>query len=227
MLNDTTRLLSGLTDYAAVVVGPAHEGGVVRSVQIVGLAPRVALLVAVLSNGVVEKRTLELAEEADEIRLASAAAHLSRSLVGTTLAAPPSVPLSGTSDVDRVVAAAVAALSGAEDAETDVFVGGASRVAAAFDAVESVRSVLAILEQQLVVVSLFRDVLDRGLTVAIGSETGIHRLAECSIVVAPYDIEGERAGTIGVLGPTRMNYSQALAAVAVVSNRLSRRLSEG
>ena len=137
------------------------------------------------------------------------------------------MPPSGTSDVDRVVAAAVAALSGAEDAETDVFVGGASRMAAAFDAVESVRSVLAILEQQLVVVSLLRDVLDRGLTVAIGTETGIHRLAECSIVVAPYDIEGERAGTIGVLGPTRMNYSQALAAVAVVSNRLGRRLSEG
>jgi heat-inducible transcriptional repressor len=46
-------------------------------------------------------------------------------------------------------------------------------------------------------------------------------------VVAPYDIEGVRAGTIGVLGPTRMNYPQAMAAVAVVSSRLSDRLTEG
>ncbi len=228
MLNDTTRLLSGLTDYAAVVVGPAHESGTIRSVQIVSLAPRVALFVAVLSNGAIEKRTLELDEDAHEARLASAAAHLSRHLVGSTLAAVPTVPLVGAPDVDRVIADAMAVLPGPEDAELDnVFVGGASRMAEAFDAVESVRSVLAILEQQLVVVSLLRDVLDRGLTVAIGTETGIHRLAECSIVVAPYDIEGERAGTIGVLGPTRMNYSQALAAVAVVSNRLGRRLSEG
>src|SRR3954470_4406349 len=50
MLADTTRLLTGLTDYAAVVVGPAHEAAAVRSVQLVSLAPNVALFVAVLGN---------------------------------------------------------------------------------------------------------------------------------------------------------------------------------
>jgi len=108
-----------------------------------------------------------------------------------------------------------------------VFVGGASRMAVAFDAVETVRRVLGTLEQQYVVVGLLRDVLDRGLSVAIGAEHGLAPLAECSVIVAPYEIEGERAGTIGVLGPTRMHYPQALAAVAVVSRRLGRRLSEG
>ena len=62
---------------------------------------------------------------------------------------------------------------------------------------------------------------------AIGAEHGFQPLAECSVVVAPYEVEGEIAGTIGVLGPTRMNYPQALAAVAIVSQRLGRRLSEG
>ena len=100
-------------------------------------------------------------------------------------------------------------------------------MAAAFDAVETVREVLAILEQQYVVVTLLRDVLDRGLSVSIGSEHGIEPLADCSVVVAPYLVDGEYAGTVGVLGPTRMNYPQALAAVAVVSQRLGRRLSEG
>jgi heat-inducible transcriptional repressor len=100
-------------------------------------------------------------------------------------------------------------------------------VARAFDAIETVRSVLGILEQQYVVVTLLRDVLDRGLHVAIGSETGVAPLSECAVVVAPYEVEGERLGSIGVLGPTRMNYPQALAAVAVVSDRLSDRLAEG
>ena len=45
--------------------------------------------------------------------------------------------------------------------------------------------------------------------------------------MAPYEVEGEQAGTVGVLGPTRMNYPQALAAVAVVSQRLGRHLTEG
>jgi heat-inducible transcriptional repressor len=47
------------------------------------------------------------------------------------------------------------------------------------------------------------------------------------VIVMPYVVEGEPLGTIGVLGPTRMNYPQALAAVEVVSDRLGRRLSEG
>jgi len=87
--------------------------------------------------------------------------------------------------------------------------------------------VLGILEQQYVVVTLLRDVLDRGLSVAIGTEVGHESLNECSVVVAPYEVEGESAGTIGIVGPTRMKYPQALAAVALVSQRLGRRLSEG
>jgi heat-inducible transcriptional repressor len=113
------------------------------------------------------------------------------------------------------------------DAPDDVYVGGTARMVAAFDAVEQVREIIGVLEQQFVVVSLIRDVLDRGLSVAIGHETGVAPLAECSLVVAPYEVDGEEAGTIGVLGPTRMNYPQALAAVAVVSSRLGHRLTEG
>ena len=97
---------------------------------------------------------------------------------------------------------------------------------AAFDAVDTVRRVLGILEQQYVVVGLLQEVLDRGMSVSIGTELGVESLAECAIVVAPYDVEGEPAGSIGVLGPTRMHYPEAMAAVAIVSQRLSRRLSE-
>ncbi|MDQ1401943.1 MAG: heat-inducible transcriptional repressor [Actinomycetota bacterium] len=229
MLHDTSQLLSGLTDYAAVVVGPPHEAATIRSVHLVGLAPKVALLVAVLSNGVVEKRAVELADDVTETRIAAASSHLAQHLTGSalgSLVAPPSI---GDVVTDGVVGAAFGGLaSGDHSDETDhVFVGGASRMAAAFDTVESVRHVLATLEQQFVVVTLLRDVLDRGLSVAIGAETGLEPLAECSVVVAPYEVEGELAGTIGVLGPTRMNYPQALAAVAVVSQRLGRHLTEG
>ena len=70
-------------------------------------------------------------------------------------------------------------------------------------------------------------ILDRGLSVAIGAEHGVQPLADCSIVIAPYEVEGEPAGTVGILGPTRMHYDQALAAVAVVSKRLGQALSDG
>jgi heat-inducible transcriptional repressor len=99
-------------------------------------------------------------------------------------------------------------------------------MASAFDAVDIVRQVLNTLEQQYVVVSLLHDVLDRGLTVAIGGEHGVEPLSSCSVVVASVKVDGENVGTVGVLGPTRMNYPQALAAVEVVSDRLGKRLAE-
>ena len=228
MLAATSRLLSNLTNLTGVVVAPGPADAVVRSIQLVTLSATAALLVAVYSDGTVEKHTIEMPDGSGEERVAAATAHMSAHLAGTVRDAAPPVPATGDAATDDLVARSLAVLGGRPDDDPEhVFVGGTARMAQAFDAIETVREVLAILEQQFVVVSLLRDVIDRGLHVAIGTETGMAPLAECALVVAPYDIEGERAGTIGVLGPTRMNYPQALAAVAVVSNRLSDRLTEG
>jgi heat-inducible transcriptional repressor len=229
MLHDTSRLLSDLTAHTAVVIGPQHEAAQVRSVQLVGLSAGVALVVAVLSNGSVEKRSITIGADIGDDRLGAATAHLSSHLAGRTLAdgAGAAAFATGDAGTDGVVEAALHALHQPSAGEPEhVFVGGASRMASAFDAVETVREVLGILEQQYVVVTVLRDVLDRGLHVAIGAETGFEPLAECSLVVAPYEVDGQPSGTIGVLGPTRMNYPQALAAVAVVSKRLSHHLTD-
>ena len=101
--------------------------------------------------------------------------------------------------------------------------GGTSAMVSAFDAVDIVRDVLRTLEQQFVIVSLVSDVLNRGMSVAIGVEHGVQPLSACSVVVAPVVVDGEHRGSVGVLGPTRMNYPQALATVEVVSERLGQR----
>ncbi|HLX87165.1 MAG TPA: hypothetical protein VKR22_01695, partial [Acidimicrobiales bacterium] len=76
LLGRTSGFLADLTDYAAVVVGPSHEAATIRSVQVVDLGSRLGLLVVVLSDGAVEKRTFELPEAVDDTELASAAARL-------------------------------------------------------------------------------------------------------------------------------------------------------
>jgi heat-inducible transcriptional repressor len=228
MLSETSSLLSNLTNLASVVVAPAPMGAVIRSIQAVGLSTSAAVLVVVLSDGTIDKFTLELPDGASPERLAAASAHLTHHLDGVDRQSALRVPRTGDAATDALVAQALGALGTPQHEDPEhVYVGGTARMAQAFDAIETVREVLGILEQQFVVVSLLRDVIDRGLYVAIGTETGVAPLAECALVVAPYDVEGERAGTIGVLGPTRMNYPQALAAVAVVSRRLSDRLTEG
>jgi heat-inducible transcriptional repressor len=229
VLEQASGLLSELTSYAAVVVGPSHESASIRSVQLVGLSPLHALLVVVLSDGAVEKRTMDLQAETSEDVLARAGTQLASHLVGRTLAQPWTVPSSGSVEVDHLVTAAHVAfdsLEGGMDAD-QVFVGGPARLAESFDAVETVRSVLAILEQQLVVVSLLRDVLDRGLSVAIGTEHGFEPLSSCAVVVAPMSIDGQDLGAVGLLGPTRMDYARAMAAAHVVGERLGQRIGGG
>jgi heat-inducible transcriptional repressor len=227
MLGKTSGLLARLTDYASVVIGPGHAASTILSVQIVRLGPRVALMVVVLSDGGVEKVTLELSEDPSEDLLHKAAAHLASHLRERTLARPGAVPATGDHALDGIVKGALEGLARLSSSEEPmpVYVGGSSSMASAFDAVETVRSVLSILEQQLVVVELLEDILDRGLSVAIGAEHGFEPLASCALVVAPLSVDGETAGTIGVLGPTRMHYPRALAAVQLVGEQLSEHLS--
>ena len=225
MLDRTSRLLSEMTGVASVVVAPGHGVATVRSVQLVPLAARTVLAVVVLSDGTVEKGTIEATDDIDEVSLAIAHGHLSAVMVGRSVADCGVPTPSGNAIADRLVDAARAVLTAPPETR-DIYVGGRARVAD-FAALDQVREVLSILEKQLVVVTLMRDVLDRGLSVAIGNETGIDPLAECSLVVAPYEVSGDQVGTIGLVGPTRMNYPQAMAAVAVVSQSLGKRLTEG
>ncbi|HTW99348.1 MAG TPA: heat-inducible transcriptional repressor HrcA [Acidimicrobiales bacterium] len=245
MLRDTSRLLSQLTDYAAVVVPPTHDTLTIRSAVLVRIAPRVGLIVLVLSNGAVEKHTVELDESWSDEQIEQATARLGEALVGRTVGgaarqdgrtvAQEADPAGGRQTAERAVLEAILAACGEAlasyqtpaESPGEVYVGGTARMADQFPAVRTVREILSILEESFVVVSLLHDVLAQSQGVAIGAEHGVASLAECSLVVAPYEVDDEVVGTIGVLGPTRMNYPQALAAVAVVSQHLSRQLTAG
>ena len=226
MLHSTSELLARMTNYAAVVVGPQAGGVQVRSAQIVGLSSTMATVVVVFGNGSVESEPLALPDGTSDAQLAAASAHLASQLTGRSLSTTGSLLSSGDDVVDGLCVAALAAVRDRAGDE-HVYVGGTSSMASAFDAVEVVRDVLRTLEQQIVVVTLIGDLVDRGLSVAIGVEHGVEPLAACSVIVAPILVEGEQRGSVGVLGPTRMNYPQAMATVEVVSDQLGRRLGDG
>jgi heat-inducible transcriptional repressor len=225
MLHRTSDLLADLTNYASLVVGPRPQEVDVRSVQLVGLSNTAAAVVVVFANGHVESETIDVGSDVSDNHLAAAASHLSEQLAGAPLASAGPPRPTGESTVDALCATVFASIRDVPDDE-HVYVRGTSQMAAAFDAVEIVRDVLRTLEQHVVVVSLVSDIVQRGMSVAIGVEHGVEPLSACSVVVAPIVVEGEQLGSVGVLGPTRMNYPQALATVEVVSEQLGYRLQE-
>lgn len=230
MLQETSRLLAGITEHASLVVGPQVEGANVISTQVVAIHPDVAMAVAVLSNGSVEKCVLRLDEDVDARHVETASKAVAAAASQSLLTEIDDPRPTGSDVADRIARLAADGLRGLvrETGHEPVFVGGASNIAAEagdFSAVETVSGLLELLEQQFLVVSLARNLIDRGLTVSIGSENEQAELRECSVVLAPVAVEGEVAGTVGVLGPTRMNYAQAMAAVTTVSKLLGDRLT--
>ncbi|HEX9467556.1 MAG TPA: heat-inducible transcriptional repressor HrcA [Acidimicrobiia bacterium] len=225
LLHETSQLLARVSTHTAVVVGPHAEASTVRSVQLVVLQPTLVLVLAVLSNGNVEKCVMHLPDEVDDATIATAGLALDAHLSGSRWSYLPMAPLTGNAAADALVSLARDALASRREHETGepVYVGGASRLAAdheAFPTSTSAARLLELLEHQADVVALVRDLLDQGPTVRIGSENALDELRDCSIVVAPYRVDGEVAGTVGVLGPTRMDYRQAVAAVEAISQQL-------
>ncbi len=240
LLHETSQLLSRVSSHAAVVVGPQPDSAQVRSVQLVGLQDRLVLVVVVLSSGAVEKQLLHLEVDADEAAIAAATTVLNRQLGGQLWSALPELqpgrdrlgderaPDEHQADALAATAREALAQLSRGDGIEPFYVGGASRLAAehgAFATTQGAARLLELLEQQVIVVSLVRELLEAGVSVSIGSENRIDDLRDCSIVVASYEVEGHPAGMVGVLGPTRMNYRHALAAVTAVSDQLGRHLS--
>jgi heat-inducible transcriptional repressor len=234
LLHETSHLLARVTAHAAVVVGPQADAVTVRSAHLAQLQPRVLLAVLVLSNGAVEKETVVLDADADPDDVAAASNRLAVHLAGRRLAELPGTiytgaPANPADPADALAHAAsdaLAAYIGVHHGEP-LYVGGASRLAAEQEAFASTSAsgLLELLEQHVVLCALLRELLGPGLTVRIGAENELADLRECSLVLAPYIVEGEAVGTVGVLGPTRMDYRTAQAAVAIVSRQLGQQLS--
>jgi len=223
VLEQTSLLLSQMTTYTSVIVGSAHTQATVLSAQLVSLDPRHLLLVTVFSDGTVSKHTVVPSEAVSFETCSEASRQLHALLINTTLQQSVQVPVSGNA-VSTVVREAVAVLHAQRpriEGES-MYIGGASHVADSYDEVETVRKVLNILEQELLVVSLVQDIIDKGLSVAIGTENGQEPLATSALVVAPVTIDGEKVGALGLLGPTRMKYKEALAAAESVSREITR-----
>jgi heat-inducible transcriptional repressor len=231
LLHETSQLLARVTAHAAVVVGPQSDAVTVRSVHIAQLQPRVLLVVLVLSNGAIEKESVVLDTDADPDDVTVAGNRLAEHLSGRRLAELPAASFGGghadrADTIARVSCEALAAYVAAHHGEP-LYVGGASHLAAEREAFASTTTsgLLELLEQHVVLCALLRELLGPGLTVRIGAENELADLRECSLVLAPYVVEGETVGTVGVLGPTRMDYRKAQAAVATVSRQLGQQLS--
>jgi heat-inducible transcriptional repressor len=238
VLGRTVRMLSQLTNQVALVQVPVLPRSRVRHVELVPLSSTRLLVVLITDNGHVDQRTVEVPHEAtplDDESLADLRARLNTLLVGKLLAETPPLLADLGETVppgSRAVLQRVTDVIGAQvdDRRQDrlVMAGAANLARTEKDFPGSILPVLEAIEEQVVLLRLFSEMeLDsRGVSVSIGRENASLGLGEASILAGGYRSPAGALGHIGVLGPTRMDYSGNIAAVRAVARYLSKLLGD-
>ena len=228
----TVRLLAQATKQVAVVQYPLLTKSRVRHIELVLLTPFRLMLVLITTTGRVEQRVLELPYELSDPLLADLRQRLNAAVVGKAM-----------SDVGQDLEAILAHFGknertstaliisnliemAIERPEEKVVLAGAANLARSnSESSAEIHGVLEALEEQVVLLRLLSDVGDT-MRVRIGSEQSESGLQRTSLVSMGYGIDGNSLGALGIIGPTRMDYSSSMSAVNAVARYVGRFLMD-
>jgi heat-inducible transcriptional repressor len=228
VISRTVRLLAQVTKQVAVVQYPSLTRAKVRHIELVLLAPTRVMIVLITDAGRVEQRMIELPFEISEIALSDLHKKLNTLVANQALANVASKIeglTSGARGNDRanIVTIMTTLIEMAvEHPEEKVVLAGTSNLARANqDLSESMHPILEALEEQVVLLRLLSDT-DSSVKVLIGEEQNEKSLRSTSLVSVGY---GD-LGAMGIIGPTRMDYTASMSAVNAVANYVGRFLVE-
>jgi heat-inducible transcriptional repressor len=230
----SVRLLAQLTHQVAIVQYPTLARSTVRHVEIVALTPSRLLLVLILSTGRVEQRLVEAGVDVDEGTLAELRQRVNRAATGERIAdataelvaLPDAVPHEDRMLTGLVVTALVEAMSNHRSDER-VVVGGTANLARFGEGFQgALTPLLEALEEHVVLLKLLGQASSSTVTVRIGAEGPIEQLSSTSVVSTGYGPDDEALGSLGIVGPTRMDYPGTMAAVRAVAHYVSTILDE-
>ena len=224
-LEEASALLSGLAGGAGVVVSPSRDAGV-KHVEFVKLGADQALAVMVFEDGQVENRLMPLPAGFTPSALQEASNFLGARLSGRTLS-EARAEMRGELErarreldetAARLVEDGLAAWGGGEGAERALIVRGRGNLLAdpqAREDLERVRQLFDDLEQKEQLIGLMDGVREaQGVRIFIGAETRLFSLSGSAVIAAPYMSGRQRVlGSIGVIGPARLNYARVIPLV--------------
>lgn len=234
VVHRATRLLSLLTRYTAVVMAPRLTEAVIKQIYLSLLDPHHVLAVLVFEPGFVENHILQLKRPIDEEGVARIARRLNEHLVGTSLRELTRTLVDQVSEETAALAADVEIIDliarglGERGAEK-VYLEGTAHLfeQPEFRDVDRVKLLLGFLEQEDMLASILSETSARsGVQVTIGQEHRQAEMRDCSMVTATYSVGGSVIGTLGVVGPTRLDYSKVVSAVGMMAELLSEILTQ-
>jgi heat-inducible transcriptional repressor len=223
LLKQTSGLLSEVSHYPAVVIGPGFGDELIHGLHLVHLGGNTVLVVTVGASGRVSQELVRLRFAPTDRELEAAESVLADAFEHSTLAEGAAVvaallPDQAPDRVRRIARAAAGVASNTEAATREMYVGGASQLAELWEDLAQVHTMLEILEQDNYVRKLLGNE-EEGTSVRLGAETDLAD-ADFAVVSTAYDAGSAGRGRVGVLGPMRMDYRRTIRIVEEVGDGL-------
>ncbi|MBK6005056.1 heat-inducible transcriptional repressor HrcA [Ramlibacter ginsenosidimutans] len=232
VIANAAHMLSNLSQFVGVVVSP-RRSSVFRHIEFLRLADRRFLIIIVSPEGDVQNRVVHTAADYSQAQLAEAANYLNAHYSGLTIEEVRE-RLKGEveqlrGEIVTLMQTAVEASSEAMKEEDEVVISGERNLLAVSDFssdMTHLRRAFELFEQKTQLMRLL-DVSSQaeGVRIFIGGESQIVPFEELSVVSAPYEVDGQVVGTLGVIGPTRMAYDRMIQIVDITSRLVSNALS--
>jgi heat-inducible transcriptional repressor len=233
VIANAAQLLSNLSHFVGVVTAP-RKASVFRHIEFLRLGDKRVLVILVAPDGDVQNRVIFTAQDYNQQQLIEASNFLTQHYAGLTI---EEVRERLKTEVDQLrgeiaalMQAAVDAGSEAIENQEQVVISGERNLLTVQDFssdMGSLRKLFDLFEQKTQLMRLL-DVSSRaeGVRIYIGGESMVVPFEELSIVSAPYEVDGEVVGTLGVIGPTRMAYDRMIQIVDITSRLVSNALSQ-
>lgn len=227
IIKRTTRLLSQITQYTSVVLTPSVIRSAVRSIQLIRVTSRDVVAVVVTDTGIIKNVVIRLPNEVTPEALVKIGNMLNSKLIGLTV---EDIDLSiissiqnemvGHSEIFNAIIPVLYESLKSDDCE--IVLEGTTNIFnyPEYNDREKAVNFLSMVEQRDM---MFNLLVEKGenLSISIGKENNYHEVQDCSIVKTAYKIGGKSAGTIGIIGPTRMNYSRVIGVLKCLSDTLN------
>jgi len=232
VIRRAARVLSDATKYTSVVVVP-HIGSLrIRHVQIVPVSEGVAMLVIVTTAGIVKDAVIHVPEGLTADHLYGISRMLTEQLADKPVESVRQIFAELIRDMGQNRKLLADAMRVIEDNiasvdDRDVYVGGSANLLSypEYADVSKAKSFLAVLESR----EMLRKLMGSGgveIAIRIGPENELPELSDCSILTASYRMGDQSTGTMGIIGPTRMDYSRVITVLHFMGNAISQLLSE-
>jgi heat-inducible transcriptional repressor len=229
-----SQMLSDLTRFAGVVVNPKRRSGAFRHIEFLSLSDKRILLIIVTPDGDVQNRILITDKPYTPAQLVEAGNFLNTNYSGLTFdeirARVRDELKKLREDMGALMQKALEAGSAAvSETAGDYVISGERNLLEIEDLssnMQQLRNLFDLFEHKTELLQLL-DLSQRahGVQLFIGGESGIAPLDECSVVTAPYEVDGQVVGTVGVIGPTRMAYERVIPIVEITAKLVSSALS--